>query len=99
MLRPLLTAFAKSLLGYDTVPVAPIVQPHLATTGGVLYDQGPLAIPPMTMHGFTTEIITAPPVGFSQPDPVFVYGTPPQGFVPGSAPSVAETDAQSGVNC
>lgn len=93
---PVLTKLAQYLLGYDTVAVAPIVQPHVASVPGVFYDQGAMAIPPITENGFTMEVLTVAPVGFAQPDPVFVYGTPPADFVPGSTSGIAETNAQGG---
>lgn len=93
---PALTKLASWLMGYDTVAVAPIVQPHLASVPGVWYEQGHQAIPPITVNGFTTATLTAPPVGYAEPDQVHVYGTPPSDFVPGGTSTVFENDAIGG---
>lgn len=91
------TSFLSRFLTPSYVSRPPEVQPVPATVGGVYYSQGPTAVPPIPTQDLqTVDILTVPPVGFSEPNPVLTYGDMPQGFIPGETGVVLENDSQGG---
>lgn len=84
------------ILGADSVPRPPEVQPHLAQVGGQWWLEGETS-PGVYHPDQTMAMFTAPVIGYNTPDIVRVYGDLPPGVViAGGVPQVADTNAVPG---